>query len=276
MWSTGSVVVGPWAELVRGTCNLPGSGTESVCLLHWQVESLSLGQPLPRSLGPLCPVLAHTLLSFSGTVPRSQLPGLLLVFLLPTTTCSSRTARVTPRTFPALRSLAWPLGARGKLSLTPHPGIPGSSWMALIPLVALFHAVPHLVPRTCPCSLAIWALHLLSTPPLLHVPESFLGPLTDWLEHRLSMEPSGQCCVLPSLHPPALQHCLPQVLVTYALIAPPSWAQVGSDFLSPPSSKHGVRQVGVGWGDHCSLCEWLSDQPLLSIHLLNNYLLSAY
>ena len=38
---------GPWAELLRGTWNLPGSGTESVCLLHWQVESLPLGQPLP-------------------------------------------------------------------------------------------------------------------------------------------------------------------------------------------------------------------------------------
>ena len=140
---------GPWAELVRGTCNLPGSGTESVCLLHWQVESLSLGQPLPRSLGPLCPVLAHTLLSFSGTVPRSQLPGL-LVFLLPHhnlffSHCQSDTTDLS-----CSEALHGPLAPPGKLSLTPHPGIPGSSWMALIPLVALFHAVPHLVPRRCP------------------------------------------------------------------------------------------------------------------------------
>ena len=204
VWSAGSVVVAcglscsaaPGIFLDQGL-NPCVSCTGRWSLYHW-------GSLCPCSLGPLRPVLAHILLSFSGTVPRSQLPGL-LVFLLPHRNlfflhCQSDTTDLS-----CSEALHGSLAPPGKLSLTPHPGIPGSSWMALIPLVALFLCGPAMqfpawFPGHAPCSLHLGSPSALSTLPLLRVPESFWA-LTDWLEHHLSMEPSltaRSCPLSPS------------------------------------------------------------------------------
>ena len=148
---------GPWPELLRGVRNLPGSGTEFVCLLPWQVDSLPLsrqGSLSPCSPGPLRPVLAHTLLSFSGTVPSSQLPGLLVFLLAHHNLFFSRCQSDTT-------NLSCSKALRGSLVFLGKTKSDSSSWLSrplmdgpdilssLIPMWSC-HAVPCLVARTCP------------------------------------------------------------------------------------------------------------------------------
>ena len=72
----------------------------------------------------------------------------------PTTTCSSRTARVTPRTFPDQKSCVAPWCLRktksDSSSWHSRPLMDGPDILSsLIPMWPC-HAVPRLVPRTCP------------------------------------------------------------------------------------------------------------------------------